>query len=330
LDIVQTDAARAQQIALQHGRLAKSIEETEALSRDAREMHELYHMATSAQLIREATDAIEALENYRSRVQQLEFETLLNGPLDVGDCFVEIAAGAGGDDAADWAQMLLRMYAQWGRRKHFEVTEFGEQRIRLSGPYAYGLTRTETGVHRLVRMSPFKAGTQRHTSFASVSVLPIRPDDGADDVEIAESDLKIDVFRSSGAGGQSVNKTESAVRLTHLPTGMVVQCQNERSQAQNRRQAMLVLRARLAAAAEVRRLEARKAHRSSLGRNAFGSDSHVRSYVLHPYRAVRDERTGESSSDPDALLLRGELDVWVRRALELDHAPVDNAADAVL
>jgi peptide chain release factor 2 len=196
--------------------------------------------------------------------------------------------------------------------------------------FAYGLTRTDAGVHRLIRLSPFKATSQRHTSFASVSVLPIadagHDADATNGAEFLAVDLRIDTFRSGGNGGQSINTTDSAVRITHVPSGIVVQCQNERSQLQNRKAALLVLRARLSAAADERAAETRASLHASIGRVGFGAGTHVRSYVLHPYRAVRDSRTGEHADDPDRVLA-GDLERFVRRALTAD---VEHAAERVL
>jgi peptide chain release factor 2 len=196
--------------------------------------------------------------------------------------------------------------------------------------FAYGLTRTDAGVHRMVRLSPFTPSCKRHTRFAAVSVLPIvnsgENNQSAADSEFPAADLRVETFRSGGNGGQSVNTTDSAVRITHLPSGIVVQCQNERSQLQNRKAALLVLRARLSAAADERAAETRASLHATVGRVGFGAGSHVRSYVLHPYRAVRDSRTGEHADDPDRILA-GDLERFVRRALAAD---VEHAAERVL
>jgi peptide chain release factor 2 len=222
--------------------------------------------------------------------------------------------------------MLINMYKGWGRRKGFSVEQLAEFTLRLGGNFAYGWTRTETGVHRLIRISPFSALDKRHTSFASVSVLPVPPSHDTAH-QLVPAELRIDTFRSSGAGGQSVNKTESAVRITHVPTGLVVSCQNERSQHQNKRTAMLLLQARLLAAAESRHAEVKGDLRNALGRNAWGEQ--IRSVVLQPYKMVKDSRTQVSSADTDGYLA-GNLDLFVEAALRLDVSHASDQAVAAL
>jgi peptide chain release factor 2 len=246
---------------------------------------------------------------------------LFPGEHDAGDAVVSIAAGEGGTDAQDWAEMLLRMYLRWAERRGLradlkEVQQGTEAGLKsatftLSGPNAYGLMSAERGVHRLVRLSPFDAAHRRQTSFAAVQVAPLVDD--AVDVEINDRDLKVDTYRSSGAGGQHVNKTDSAVRITHLPTGIVVQCQNERSQGQNRATALALLRSRLVQ----RELEAREAEaaRARGQSQTIGFGSQIRSYVLHPYTMVKDLRTGHELGNAQGVL-DGDLDEFMRAELE--------------
>ncbi|MCA3748492.1 MAG: peptide chain release factor 2, partial [Rubrobacter sp.] len=250
------------------------------------------------------------------RIEEQEIARLFTGEYDEGDAILTINSGAGGVDSQDWAEMLARMYRRWAERRGFELeviewTEGEEAGIKsatfsVSGPYAFGLLSAERGVHRLVRISPFDASSRRHTSFASVAVAPAVDD--AVEVEIEEKDLKIDTYRASGAGGQHVNKTDSAVRITHLPTGIVVQCQNERSQHQNRETALKILRARLL------QLEREKREREIAAQSGekaeIGWGSQIRSYVLHPYRMVKDLRTGVETGDVDRVL-DGDLDRFI-------------------
>lgn len=247
------------------------------------------------------------------RVAQLEFELLLDGPFDQNDAIVAIHAGTGGVDAQDWAEMLVRMYTRWGEQRGFEVAlldrnegdEAGIKNATLEfrGDYAYGYTKGEGGTHRLVRLSPFDAANRRHTAFALVEVLPEVEDDL--DVEIRDEDIRVDTYRASGAGGQHVNKTSSAVRITHEPTGIVVTCQDERSQLQNRATAMKILRARLT---EMRLREREKEQAELKGEVAVdGWGSRIRSYVLQPYTMVTDHRTDYSTGNVGAVL-DGDLD----------------------
>jgi peptide chain release factor 2 len=249
-------------------------------------------------------------------ISRLEFQRMLSGPHDGNNCFVSINAGAGGTEAQDWAEMLLRMYLRYCERKGWksEVTDYqaGDEAgvkgvtFSVSGEFSYGYLKAEAGIHRLVRISPFDSNARRHTSFASVFVFPEIEDDI--ELKIAESDLRIDTFRSGGAGGQHVNVTDSAVRITHLPTGVVVACQNERSQHMNKATAMKVLRAKL----YERELEERAAKAAEIGgeKKEIGWGSQIRSYVLHPYRMVKDLRTGVETGNPDALL-DGDLEEFI-------------------
>jgi peptide chain release factor 2 len=274
------------------------------------------------ELAREAEDAASAEEaakmaaDAQLRIEELEFARMLSGAHDRMNAIVSVNSGAGGTDSQDWAEMLVRMFARWCERHRFKVemldTQPGEEAgiksctFSVGGEYAFGYLSAETGVHRLVRISPFDANARRHTAFASVAVYPDLDDDV--DVELDEDDLKIDVFRAGGAGGQHVNKTESAVRITHIPTGIVVQCQNERSQHKNKSQAMRVLRARVY---EIERRKREEALSDLAGqKKAIEWGSQIRSYVLAPYRQVTDHRTELKVGNVDAVL-DGDLDQFI-------------------
>ena len=256
------------------------------------------------------------VEKLQQGVAALEFRRMFSNPLDPNSCFMDIQAGAGGTEAQDWASMLMRMYIKYCDKKGFrteileqsdgEVAGIKSATLKIVGEYAYGNLRTENGVHRLVRKSPFDANGRRHTSFANVFVYP-EVDDSVE-VEINPADLRVDVYRASGAGGQHVNKTESAVRITHIPTGIVVSCQNERSQIKNRAMAMKVLRSRLYDR-EMQKRAAEQAEREDKKKD-IGWGSQVRSYVLHPYRMVKDHRTGAEVGDADRVL-DGNLDPFI-------------------
>jgi peptide chain release factor 2 len=268
----------------------------------------------SARELRRAVDELDA------RVSDAETEMLLSGPNDAADAVVSINAGAGGTDAEDWAQMLTRMYLRWCERKGFKTelidespgkeTGYRSVTFTVEGPYAFGLLAPEIGVHRLVRISPFNAGGSRETSFASVDVHPQLDDDI--EIEVLDKDLRVDTFRSSGAGGQHVNVTDSAVRITHIPSGIVISSQNQRSQHQNRDVAMKILRSRLyELELEKRRAESAEYDAQKMD-NSFGSQ--IRNYVLNPYRLVKDTRTKRETSDVDAVL-DGDLDPVIKEFL---------------
>lgn len=256
-------------------------------------------------------------------VERREFKAMLSGEYDRGDALLAIHAGAGGNDAQDWAEMLQRMYLRWAEDHQYqtEVIDFtpGEEAgiksttIAVNGPYAYGYLRSEKGVHRLVRISPFDSSNRRHTSFAMVEILPQVEEDT--EVEINPNDLRIDTFRSAGAGGQSVQKNDTAVRITHTPTGVVASCQNERSQTQNREMAMRVLKARLLELKREKRKEKIDELRGEYQKAEWGSQ--IRSYVLHPYRMVKDHRTNHEEGNAEAIL-DGELDPFIEAYLA-DH-----------
>ncbi len=270
----------------------------------------------------EATEAegLAALRALKVEGDRRQLEALLSGEADGNDSYVEVHSGAGGTESADWARMLLRMYVRWAERRKFEVEIVEETAgdeagiksatVMIKGPHAHGWLKTESGVHRLVRISPFDANARRHTSFASVWVYPVVDD--RIEIDVNEGDCRIDTYRASGAGGQHVNKTESAVRITHLPTGIVVACQSERSQHKNRATAWNMLRARL----YERELEAREAKvtADSASKTDIGWGHQIRSYVLQPYQMVKDLRTGHVSGTP-ADVLDGDLDPFMEASL---------------
>ena len=280
----------------------------------------LLELAQEEQDASALAEVAERIAAAAAALDDIELELLLGGEHDAAPAILSINAGAGGTDACDWAEMLLRMYVRWADAHGFEVEELDRQpgdeaglrsvTILVKGDHAYGWLKTEHGVHRLVRISPFDANHRRQTAFAAVSVLPELED--APEVEIDEKDLRIDTFRSSGAGGQHVNKVESAIRITHLPTGIVVQCQNERSQHKNRATAMKVLRARLWERARQEQ-EAKMAALSG-DKKEIGFGSQIRSYTLHPSQRVKDHRTQVEVGNADAVL-DGDIDRFLRAAL---------------
>lgn len=273
------------------------------------------------------------LKEILPKVDEMETRTLLGGEHDGSNCFLNINSGAGGTESQDWAHMLLRMYRRWCDKKGFkneviEVSAGEEAGIKsatmlVTGPMAYGLLRAEVGVHRLVRISPFDSNKRRHTSFASVFVSPEVDDDV--EIEVKESDIRVDVFRSGGSGGQGVNTTDSAVRITHFPSGLVVVCQNERSQIKNRSTAMKVLKARL----YEKHLEEERAKQAAVeaGKKAVEWGSQIRSYVLHPYKMVKDHRTGEVSSSAEEVL-DGDIDAYIRTFLLFDKGMIERKGGA--
>lgn len=266
----------------------------------------------------------------RKTLDDLELSLILAGEHDASNAIVSINAGAGGDDACDWVEMLLRMYTRWAERRGYEwditdslvgdIAGYKNVTVHVKGLLAYGYLRAERGVHRLVRISPFDAARRRHTSFASVDIIP-EIDEQAE-VEIRDEDLKIDTYRSSGAGGQHVNKTDSAVRMTHLPTGIIVSCQNERSQHANRRTAMMMLRAKLYERMRQEQAEKIAELRGEHTEIAWGNQ--IRSYVLQPFTLVKDSRTGVETSNVEAVL-NGELDALMRAYLQSEAGNQDSA-----
>ena len=272
-----------------------------------------------------ATEVAASVERIEQEISDLEFARMMSGENDRNDAIVEIHAGMGGTESQDWVQMLLRMYLMWCERRGFKVDVLdelaGEEAglksvaFQVSGDWAYGYLKAEGGVHRLVRISPFDANARRHTTFAGVSVLPDIED--TIDIEVKDEDLRVDTYRAGGAGGQHVNKTDSAVRLTHLPTGIVVQCQNERSQLKNRSMAMKMLKARLYDLERKKKESERDKIEAAKKEIDFGSQ--IRSYVLHPYRMVKDLRTDYETGNADAVL-NGDLDGFIHAYLLMQAA----------
>jgi len=312
------DQSAAQKVLQRRRRLEDERALAQTLSRQTDDLAVLVDWARQGEDVE--ADLDKALEAYQRDIQAAEIRTMLAGEMDRKNAIVTIHPGAGGTESQDWAEMLLRMYLRWTERRGFkrEVIDLqpGDEAgiktatVNVAGDYAYGLLSAEAGVHRLVRISPYDQAARRHTSFASVYVWPELPDDI--DIEIEEKDLRVDTFRSSGAGGQHVNVTDSAVRLTHLPTGIVVSCQNERSQHKNRASAMKVLKARLYDI----RLKEQQARLDQLGGEkkdiAFGSQ--IRSYVLHPYQMVKDHRTKFQVGDVNRVL-DGDIDEFIKSYL---------------
>ena len=311
------DQKGAAAISSEHARLAKRRDRYDSLSGDAEDLTQLLELASDDGDLDDVEEAVNALKRQLERVQE---DALFSGEYDAGDAVVSIHAGEGGTDAQDWAEMLLRMYLRWAEARGYqtEVLEAspGEEAglksatFTVSGDNAYGLLRAERGVHRLVRLSPFDQAHRRHTSFAQVIVSPLLTDEGG--IEIDESDLRIDTYRASGAGGQHVNKTDSAVRITHLPTGIVVSVQNERSQLSNKNTALKILRSRLAELEQEQKEEELARERGEVMTTGFGSQ--IRSYVLHPYQLVKDHRTDLEEGNTQAIL-DGRLDEFIQAYL---------------
>jgi peptide chain release factor 2 len=301
-------------------RLASAIEGVQKLQTEVSDAMELIAMAEAEADAAMVADGIASLGALAAEAKRREIESLLSGEADNNDCYVELNSGAGGTEAQDWAQMLMRMYSRWAEKHGYKVQLMeeseGEQAgiksatLRVSGPAAYGWLKTEAGVHRLVRISPFDSNARRQTSFASVWVYPVVDD--SIEIEINEADLKVDTFRASGAGGQHVNKTESAIRITHVPTGIIVACQTDRSQHRNRATAMAMLKARMYEA-ELQRREAATAIQEN-AKTEIGWGHQIRNYVLAPYQLVKDLRTGVEKGNPEAVL-DGELDEFMAAAL---------------
>ena len=310
------DQSQAAQISTEHSRVTRKLERYERLQREYDDTRELLSLSDDT-LGAEIVEAVTSLEHELARLQE---DALFTGKYDSGDAILEIHAGTGGTDAQDWAEILLRMYQRWLSDRGFRTETLdaspGEEAglksttLAVRGENAYGVAKAERGVHRLVRLSPFDASHRRHTAFAQVVVAPLLADEG--EVELDEADLRIDTYRSSGAGGQHVNKTDSAVRITHLPTGIVVQCQNERSQTSNKQTALRILRSRLAELEEEKR-EAELARERGAAQD-IGFGSQIRSYVLHPYQLVKDHRTDHEVGNAQSVL-DGALDGFVHSYL---------------
>jgi peptide chain release factor 2 len=309
------DQRRAADVSSEHARLTRRLERYRRLTQEYEDAREL--LAMDGDMADEIATTIAPLH---SELERLQEDALFSGEHDAGDALVTIHAGTGGTDAQDWAEMLLRMYLRWvaGRGFETELLEAspGEEAglksatFTVKGENAYGILKAERGVHRLVRLSPFDQAHRRHTSFAQVIVSPLLPEDV--DIEIDESDLRVDTYRASGAGGQHVNKTDSAVRITHLPSGIVVQCQNERSQSSNKQTALRILKSRLLELEQENREEELAKERGAAQDIGFGSQ--IRSYVLHPYQLVKDHRTEHETGNTQAVL-DGALDEFVREYL---------------
>lgn len=314
------DPKAAQEVMRERRRLEEAIGATRAIQQELDDNVELLEMAEAEGDEAMESDAVAALADLAERAERDKVKALLAGEADANDAYVEVNAGAGGTESQDWAEMLQRMYSRWAERHGYKVElvdhHSGEQAgiksatLMIKGENAYGYAKTESGVHRLVRISPYDSNARRHTSFSSVWVYPVVDDDI--DVEVNETDLKIDTYRSSGAGGQHVNTTDSAVRITHLPSGIIVACQNQRSQHKNRAEAMKMLKARLYEA-ELQRREA-QASAEHAAKTDIGWGHQIRSYVLQPYQLVKDLRTGVTSTAPSDVL-DGDLDRFMAAAL---------------
>jgi peptide chain release factor 2 len=311
---------KGQNILKERASLLEMISPWKEEKKEIEEMEILLQLIEEQEDEREEQELLEKIRKSEEAVRQLEFRRMLGREHDSSNAIVSINAGAGGTEAQDWVEMLLRMYLRWAEKRGYQTKiidilsgeEAGLKNVTFTvdGSYAYGYLKAEVGIHRLVRISPFDAGARRHTSFASVFVIPEVPDDIA--IEIDEKDLKIDTFRASGAGGQHVNKTDSAVRITHLPTGIVVQCQNERSQHKNKATAMKILRARLYEKEMKEQAEKLEELHSTKKEIAWGSQ--IRSYVMHPYKMVKDHRTNRVIHDVDRVM-NGEINDFMEAYL---------------
>jgi peptide chain release factor 2 len=325
------DQAKAAEISAQHARAQRRLEGFRQLERDVDDLEELAELANDDDEM--AGELGAQLASVERRLADLEEERLFSGRYDAGDAVVTINAGAGGTDSQDWAEMLLRMYLRWAERRGFKVEmkeaspgdEAGLKSATFiaRGENAYGLFAAERGVHRLIRISPFDSSARRHTSFAQVDVAPLV--EGDVDVEIDDADTRVDTYRASGAGGQHVNKTDSAVRITHVPTGIVAQSQNERSQAQNKATAMQILRSRLLERKELERAEELARERGEQKSAEWGSQ--IRSYFLHPDQRVKDHRTNFEVGDAQRVL-DGDIDGFVREYLNKAAAVMRGRASA--
>ncbi|MGA3397655.1 MAG: peptide chain release factor 2 [Acetobacteraceae bacterium] len=327
------DAAAAQKMMRERNHLAAQIDAVVKLESEVSDTVELIALAEADGDAAMAEEGLAALRTLAEEAKRREIESLLSGEADMNDAYLEINAGTGGTEAQDWAEMLERMYTRWAEQHGYKVEWLeeseGEQAgiksatMRVSGPNAYGWLKTEAGVHRLVRISPFDSAARRHTSFASVWVYPVIDD--SIDIQVNDADLKVDTYRASGAGGQHVNKTESAIRITHVPSGIIVACQTDRSQHRNRAMAMEMLKARLYEA-ELQRREAVSAAQED-AKTEIGWGHQIRNYVLAPYQLVKDLRTGVEKGNP-AAVLDGDLDAFMAAALAARSGATRSEASA--
>ncbi|MDC0457242.1 peptide chain release factor 2 [Alphaproteobacteria bacterium] len=316
------NASNAQLIMRDKKNLEKTIELVKSIETEKNSLVELINLAEEERDQDFIEEAAIQLNELVKKCDKLQLESLLSGEADSNNCYIEIHAGAGGTEAQDWALMLQRMYSRWSEKRGFKVSYVDESSgeeagiksctLLIEGFNAYGWSKTESGVHRLVRISPFDSSSRRHTSFASIWVYPEIND--KIDIEVEEKDLRIDTYRASGAGGQHVNKTDSAIRITHIPTNTVVQCQNDRSQHRNRAQAMSMLKAKLYEIELKRREEVN--NQNALAKGEIGWGSQIRSYVLHPYQMVKDLRTSIEVGNTQSVL-DGEIDIFIQSALAL-------------
>jgi len=317
---VWNDPDRAQALGRERAELEAVVENMDSISSGLEDAGDLLEMSVEEGDEESVATIAADVDDYEKRVEELEFRRMFSGEMDANNAFVEIQAGSGGTEAQDWSEMLLRMYLRWGEAHGFktelmevspgEVAGIKSASIRIEGPYAYGWLRTETGVHRLVRKSPFDSGNRRHTSFSAVFVAP-EIDDSVE-IDMNPADIRVDVYRASGAGGQHVNKTESAVRLTHMPTNIVVQCQSGRSQHKNKDQAMKQLKAKLYELEMQKRMENQQELEES--KSDIGWGSQIRSYVLDQSR-IKDLRTGVETGNTQAVL-DGGLDMFIEASLK--------------
>ncbi len=316
------DADAAKNLLQKKASLEKTLEDFNSLKSEYNELNEMYKLLNAEGDFDGLNQILSEVKNLAEKVESAKMITLFNLPNDKCSAFLFIQSGAGGTEACDWASMLMRMYMRWAERKGFVLEILDEQEgdsagiksvtMKISGERAFGWLRTEIGVHRLVRISPFDSNARRHTSFASVDVWP--DVDNSIQIEIADKDIKVDTYRSSGAGGQHINKTDSAVRITHIPSGIIVQCQTDRSQLRNRETAMNMLKSKLYDLELKKQREEENQKVAGQAKIEWGSQ--IRSYVLQPYQLVKDLRTGVENTNPDAVL-DGELDSFMLAMLKM-------------
>ncbi len=317
------DADRARKVQTEFAATKDDLDLYDRLASQIDDIEVLYDLAGEEQDESLQAEAAALAEATKTEFSELELRALFTGQYDQGDAACDLNSGAGGVDAQDWAEMLLNMYERWAAQQGFEFEQTDLQKgneagissasFIIRGRYAYGLLQAERGVHRIVRISPFDSQARRHTAFASFAVVPVIPEEEVGQVDIDDKDLRVDVFRSSGAGGQHVNTTDSAVRVTHMPTGIVVSCQDERSQHQNKERCMTMLTAKLFALEQQKREDELANEAGESKKVEWGSQ--IRSYVMHPYQMVKDERSGETSGNPDGVLggdVRPFMESWLR------------------